>query len=659
VDEPEPLPAPRDPPTNAEPPPVDRLVSEQKSEEKNTSTLTVPFTKPSTRLRDFWQSAKDSLERKEVLPASQSVHPIKTNLLQEKLRQEKTQEKFSSTNFSNVEVDENPDYSDPFSKPVSIGPPKTLREARLSPWWPQYRDAAQIEYDGHIKSKTWQLVEKSSIPPGKNILRGKWVFDDKRGEDGKILKFKARFVAMGFTQKEGIDFSETFAGVVVGKSFRIMLCILNEDPSFEMEHWDVRMAFTQAFLDEEIYMYQPELFESNEKTMVCKLLKSLYGLKQAARNWQQMLIGIFREVGFFSLKADPCVFFLKTGDAWCMCSTHVDDIFTLFNRPGKNLRNCLYDKISSYVEIENLGPVSWALKTTILRNRSAGVIKISQEQFIREFLAKKQHDGVLKSTRTKCEITPSLAGNELAIPADPTLDREDLGLKKEFQSCIGAFWWLAQISRPDIFFAVHKCSKLVNNPTPRLGLRIKRIIEYLASTPSLGIVFQRHDNPSLLSGFVDAAYASEENFSSRLGYFFLFRGNLVSWTSENTKRQMTSSTEVECRGLVQIAKENVWHRQFHDELNLFPVTGPTVVFEDNSASRTMSTELGTPHKRSKHFGIEWAYFKESVELGEITPIHVSTNEQPADMMTKNLNSKKFVYFRDMVMGGPLLQSSFD
>src|SRR6478672_4716376 len=73
-----------------------------------------------------------------------------------------------------------PDLKDPFAKPISIGPPKALREARLSPWWPQYRAAAQVEYDGHLLSKTWELVPRSSVPKGKNILRDKWVFDDKR-----------------------------------------------------------------------------------------------------------------------------------------------------------------------------------------------------------------------------------------------------------------------------------------------------------------------------------------------------------------------------------------------------------------------------------------------------------------------------------------------
>jgi hypothetical protein len=121
---------------------------------------------------------------------------------------------------------------------------------------------------------------------------------------------------------------------------------------------------------------------------------------------------------------------------------------------------------------------------------------------------------------------------------------------------------------------------------------------------------------------------------------------------------MTSSTEVECRGLVQFGKENQWHRQFHNELNLFSVDQPTVAYEDNTASITLSSDLGTPHKKSKHFGIEWSFFKESVEFGEITPIFVHTNQQPADMLTKSLLSNKFVEFRDMVMGDSVLQDFF-
>ena len=100
-----------------------------------------------------------------------------------------------------------------------------------------------------------------SVPRKKNILRGKFVFDDKRGEDGRVARFKARFVAMGFTQQFGSDYTETFAAVVITKSFRTMLAILNEDPGHNMEHWDVKMAFTKAPVEEELYMFQPEGFE--------------------------------------------------------------------------------------------------------------------------------------------------------------------------------------------------------------------------------------------------------------------------------------------------------------------------------------------------------------------------------------------------------------
>ena len=121
---------------------------------------------------------------------------------------------------------------------------------------------------------------------------------------------------------------------------------------------------------------------------------------------------------------------------------------------------------------------------------------------------------------------------------------------------------------------------------------------------------------------------------------------------------MTSSTEVECRGLVTIGKENLWHLQLQKELGMFKVDEPTTIYEDNTASITMASDLSTPHKRSKHFGIEWSFFKESVENREIIPVYVSTDEQPADMLTKALTTNKFAVFREIVMGSQHLQNHF-
>ena len=194
----------------------------------------------------------------------------------------------------------------------------------------------------------------------------------------------------------------------------------------------------------------------------------------------------------------------------------------------------------------------------------------------------------------------------------------DENLKKLYQSQIGALWWLTTISRPDIYYGVHHCSKMINKPTKIFGKCILKILLYLSCTKNVGIVYQRKNDAPVLSGFVDASFGSkDEHFLSRIGYFYLFRGNLVSWISENPSRVMTSSTEAEFRGLVHFSKENLWHRQLHQELKLYAILKPTVVFEDNTASITMSSDLGLPHKRSKHFGIEFAFFKQSVALKEI------------------------------------------
>ena len=173
-------------------------------------------------------------------------------------------------------------------------------------------------------------------------------------------------------------------------------------------------------------------------------------------------------------------------------------VFILKSPPQKILRDSLYGNFFSEIKIENLGPVSWALKTAILRDRKSGILKISQEQFTSEFLAKEALGPRSKSLATSPNFTENFA------PCD-RLDKVDGNLKNNFQKDIGSFWWLAQISRPDIFYAVNRCAKLINQPTPRLGQRIKKIKDYLSATPSLGICFSRNPSAPTLSGFVDAA----------------------------------------------------------------------------------------------------------------------------------------------------------
>ena len=302
-----------------------------------------------------------------------------------------------------------------------------------------------------------------------------------------------------------------------------------------------------------------------------------------------------------------------------------------------------------------MGPVSWALKTSIQRDRVNGVLKISQEQFTKAFL---QAQGVSESDTSSIPVVTS--GPDLEM-SEEDLSGPEQSLAK-FQSSIGSLWWLAQVSRPDIFFAVHRASKFQNRPSEKLWRWLKKIKSYLNATQSHGIVFNRgpqsHDEKrSLLSAFVDASFATE-NHQSRIGWFCLFLGNLVSWASEVPKRVMTSSTEVECRGLSQFAKENQWQRQLQSELGLYAIDSPTKIFEDNQASIAMASNLGMPHKRSKHFGIEWAHFKQTIEMEETKLVYVSTEEQAADMLTKALPQKNFCHLRDMVMGNSGLQNHF-
>lgn len=158
--------------------------------------------------------------------------------------------------------------------------PKSYEEAVISKDSKEWQDAMKSEYDSLMKNHTWILVEK---PKDQKLIDNKWVFKVKRHPDESIERYKARVVARGFTQEHGIDYEETFSPVVRFTSIRIMLAIAAQN-RFKVKQFDVATAFLYGELEEDVYMKQPIGFDDNSGR-VCKLQKSLYGLKQSSRCW--------------------------------------------------------------------------------------------------------------------------------------------------------------------------------------------------------------------------------------------------------------------------------------------------------------------------------------------------------------------------------------
>ena len=176
----------------------------------------------------------------------------------------------------------------------SIDEPKTLHEAINSPYATEWKEAIEDELASLHDNKTWVLQE---LPKGRKSVGSKWVFKVKRNADVSVQRFKARLVAKGFTQVEGVDYVGTWAPVLSFTSMRLLLKIAI-DQGLLVHQMDVKTAFLNGDLEEEIYMDQPKGFETGGPRVKCKLLKSVYGLKQAPKVWNDLLNKYLIKLGF-------------------------------------------------------------------------------------------------------------------------------------------------------------------------------------------------------------------------------------------------------------------------------------------------------------------------------------------------------------------------
>eukprot|EP00752_Nemacystus_decipiens_P002765 g2583.t1 len=270
----------------------------------------------------------------------------------------------------------------PLVPPASIPTPNTFKQAMASPFRSKWKGAMEKELQSLMDHEVADLVTVDTLPPGASPIGSRWVF--KMKPDGT---FKTRLVVQGYGQRHGIDCGGTFAPVCRISSQRTLLCIA-ASKGLHVEHLDVKTAFLNAPVDEDVWVYQAPGFEDNHpvtgKLQVLKLRKSLYGLRQSPRNWNHTFARAIESIGFKSIYSDPCVYVYGSGNEYVVLSIYVDDVLLLGVDPSvvKNIREQLMNKFS----MTNLGSASLVLGMEI--EQGDGYIKVSQGNFVNSILRK-------------------------------------------------------------------------------------------------------------------------------------------------------------------------------------------------------------------------------------------------------------------------------
>ncbi|KAK2428633.1 putative mitochondrial protein [Trifolium repens] len=343
---------------------------------------------------------------------------------------------------------------------ISMIEPKTIDEALSDDGW---IIAMQDELNQFQRNDVWDLVPR---PAHKNIIGTKWVFRNKLNEQGEVVRNKARLVAQGYSQQEGIDFTETFAPVARLEAIRLLLsyAVNNGITLYQM---DVKSAFLNGVISEEVFVKQPPGFEDlKNPEHVFKLKKSLYGLKQAPRAWYERLSNFLLENGFQKGQIDNTLFRKTSKKDILIIQIYVDDI--IFGSTNASLCKNFSKLMQDEFEMSMMGELKFFLGIQI--NQGKDGTYIHQSKYTKELLKKFN----LEDCKT------------MATPMHPTssLSKEEIGSKvdqKLYRGMIGSLLYLTA-SRPDILYSVCLCARFQSDPREPHLTAVKRIFRYLKGT---------------------------------------------------------------------------------------------------------------------------------------------------------------------------------
>lgn len=503
--------------------------------------------------------------------------------------------------------------------------PTSFAEAEKEEPW---RRAMVEEMDCIDSNRTWRLV---TLPPGHRPIGLKWVYKVKKNADGDVVKHKARLVAKGYVQQAGVDFEETFAPVARIESVRLLLALAAQE-GWSVHHMDVKSAFLNGELLEEVYVKQPPGFAvDGQEDKVLRLDKALYGLRQAPRAWNAKLDKTLSALGFKHSASEHAVYARGCGTSRLLVGVYVDDLVITGNDTAEIEH--FKQQMKAEFKMSDLGLLCFYLGIEV-KQRADG-ITLSQAAYARKILDKARMTGCNPS-HTPMEPRLKLSKVSTAAAVDAT----------EYRSIVGSLRYLVH-TRPDIGFAVGYVSRFMESPTTEHLAAVKRILRYVAGSIEYGCYYKKQGVAAKLLGYSDADMAGDiDTRKSTTGIMFFLGSCLVSWQSQKQKVVALSSCEAEYIAATTAACQGVWLAQLLSELKSEKCK-PFILKMDSQSAIALSKNP-VFHERSKHIDTRFHFIRECIGDRRMDVEHVSTEEQLADLLTKPLGRDRFCELRIQV-----------
>jgi len=489
----------------------------------------------------------------------------------------------------------------------SISVPTCYSQAAKDACWVK---ATDDELQALQENYTWDVVPcPSDVKP----IGCKWVYSLKLNSDGSLNRYKARLVALGNKQEYGVDYDETFAPVAKMTTIRTILAIAASQ-GWSLHQMDVKNAFLHGDLKEDIYMTPPPgLFSSSAG--VCKLKRSLYGLRQAPRAWYEKFRSTLLGFSFHQSQYDSSLFIHKTATGIVLL-IYVDDM-VITGSDQASIQQ-LKQQLQASFQMKDLGCLHYFLGLEVHTNSNG--IFLHQQKYTEDLI--------------------SLAGLQSATPVDTPLEvnvkyhRDQGDLLPNpllYRQLVGSLNYLT-ITRPDISFAIQQVSQFMHTPRHLHLAAVRRIIRYLKGTSHRGLCFPAASSLTLL-GYSDADYAGcPNNRRSVTGWCMFLGSSLISWKSKKQSRISKSSTESEYRAMSTACSEIIWLRGLLAELG-YPQTDATPLYADNTSAIQIATNP-VFHERTKHIEVDCHFIRDAFDSHVISLPHITSTLQLADIFTK-------------------------